>query len=265
MIFNCSDETRNKLIDEYRLTWSEFFEATKPFLCIIWKKDPITGRQMFPKREDYTEEDLEKNARDNIEEYLERYSNLGEINNNLREYYKITEEEMLLIIGYNVYSLDNESNIKIRNEWIRKIEKYLRNKAKEPKFTKTLEIGNVELEVSELSVPYLKEKLKLKKKEAERYLNLLKENFIINYHGIRRREFDDPSASSEKFIDRDDKEEIYAQVADMIKKDSLEKISKTYLMKKLGFSYNAVSMLTDTLVKRRFLEESKKAGTFKVI
>jgi hypothetical protein len=251
-------------MDEYRLTWGEFFEYTKPPICVIWKKDPITGIPMFPHREDYTEEDLEKYAREDIEKYLDQYANLSEINNNLREYYKITEEEMLLIIGFNVYVLDNRSNIRIRNEWIRKIERYLRNKAKEPKFSRTLEIGNVKLEASELSVPYLKKYLKLKKKEAERYLKLLKENFIINYHGIRRREFDDSSASSEKFIDRDDKEGIYKQVIDMIKKDSLEKISKTYLIRKLGFSYNAVSVLIDTLVERGFLEESK-TGTFKVI
>ncbi len=265
MIFSCSDETRDRLIDEYRLTWSEFFEATKPFLCIIWQKDPITGRRMFPRREDYTEEDLEKVARDNIEEYLDRHTNLSEIYNNLKEYYKITEEEMLLIVGYNTYVLDKRFNIDTRNEWIRKIERYLSNKAKEPKFTKTLEIGNVTLEVSELSVKYLKEKLKLDKKEAERYLKLLKENFIINYHGARRREFDDSSASAERFIDRVNKEEVYQQVLDMIKEDSLEKISRTYLMRKLGLNYYSVSMLTDTLVKRGHLEESKKAGTFIVI
>lgn len=264
MLFHCSDETREKLMDEYRLTWGEFFEYTKPPICIIWKKDPVTGIPMFPHREDYTEEDLEKYAREDIEQYLDRHTNLSQINNNLREYYKITEEEMLLIIGYNTYVLDKQSNLVIRKEWIRQIEKYLRNKAKEPKFTKTLEIGNVKLEVSELSVSYLKEKLKLKKKEAERYLKLLNENFIINYHGARRREFDDSSASAERFIDRDDKEEIYAQVVEMIKKDSLEKISRTYLMRKLGFNYYAVSMLTDALVKKGHLEESKKEGTFMV-
>ena len=265
MFFQCSDKTREKLMKEYRLTWGEFFEYTKPPTCVIWRKDPITGRPNFPKREDYTEEDLEKYAREDIERYLDRYADLSEINNNLREYYKITEEEMFLIIGCNTYVLDKRFNIDTRNEWIRKIEKYLRNKAKEPKFNKILEIGNVELEVSELSVPYLKEKLKLKKKEAERYLKILKENFIINYHGIRRREFDDGPISPEKFIDIDDKEAIYQRVIDMIKKDSKEKISKKYLMRKLRFGYSDVSMIINTLLKRGYLEESKKPGSFKVI
>lgn len=266
MFFHCSDKTRERLMDEYRLTWSEFFEYTKPPICVIWKKDPITGIPMFPKREDYTEEDLEKYAREDIEKYLNQYTDLFEINNNLRDYYKITEEEMLLIVGYNTYILDKESNIRIRNEWIRKIEKYLRNKEKYPKFNKTLITGKVELDVSELSVPYLKEKLKLKKKEAERYLQILKDNFIINHHGIRRREFDDPSASSELLSNRVAKEQIIQKAIEIINRNSPERIGNAYLMRKLRLSYFTVDIIIETLVERGYLERiSDQLGGFKVL
>ncbi len=258
-----SNETIYKLMKEYHLSWHEYFEATQGPTCIIWKKDPVTGQQMFPKHQVLPEEELEKLKRNAIEDYY-NHCDFKSMEGVIRKKYNIYGAYFYLIIGNNPSDFDYDAPIEIRKKWCLMIEDYFKKYDKEYSFYESFTLNKVKFTVSDLSVQSLKEKLNLKdEKEAEEHLKSIKKDYLITPNGLRRKEKDDTSYA-ELFIKPEDKEEIYEQVIDLINKKSLDKISKKYLMK-YGFNYNAVSVIMDALIERGYLEESNKIGTFNVL
>jgi hypothetical protein len=262
MLFLCPDKISEKLMREYHLSWSEFFEATKPPLCVIWRKDPITGIPMFPKEEDYAEEDFEKYSREDIKRYFS-YCDFEKMKNLIMKKYNMYGDYFYRIIGNNMSEFENNKPIEIWKKWCLKIERYFKKHDKEYKYIKKFTLKNVEFLASKFSVEAIMEKLNLTEEEAKKCLESGKKLFIFNSNGMRRKELDNTSYS-ELFIRPEDKEEIYHQVIELIDKESLSKISKDYLMK-FGFNYNASSIILDVLMERGYLEESNKIGTFNVL
>lgn len=260
-----SNETIYKLMKEYHLSWSEYFEATKGPDCIIWKKDPVTGRQMFPKHEVLPEEELEKLKRNSIEDFFNHFRyNFKSMEEAIRKKYNIYGSYFYLIIGNDPSDFDYDTPLVIWKRWCLMIEDYFKKHDKEYSYYDVFYINKIKLIVSDLSIKILKEKLNLKdEEEAEKHLEAIKKDYFITHNGLRRKEKDDTSYA-ELFIKPEDKEEIYAQVMELINKKSLDKISKKYLMK-YGFNYNAVSIIMDALVEQGYLEESPKIGTFNVL
>lgn len=259
-----SNETIYKLMKEYHLSWGEYFEATQGPTCILPMRDPITGERMFPKKQILPEEELEKLKREMIEDYY-NHCDLEAMKEVIEKKYNMYGDYFYRILGNDMSDFEYIKPIKIRKKWCLKIEKYFKNNNKEYKYVKNFMIDNIPFTVSDLSVQTIKEKLNYKnEEEAKECLESIKKSFIATPNGLRRKERDDTSYS-ELFIKVKNKEKIYAKVIKIIKEGPLEKISKSYLMKKLKLKYNAVNIIMDVLIDKGYVEESKDLGLFNVI
>lgn len=265
-----SNETMEKLMKEYQLTLEEYLEVTKPPICILPRRDPITGIRKFPEHKELTEEEIEKYKREDIERnygFAINKLSIKTVKEYLKERYNILTEELLFAISGATSNLKYKPPIRIRRDWSLMVEAYLRGKKEKEKFLKNkrtkyatgVDVNGINISAQDLSIESFEKKVGVEHKKAVKFMNIINKGFIITPKGLKTKENDPVLKYIEPVVIlRSEKyEKTYERAIPIIKEMAMngeKKLSTYTLARKLKVSFKTIGIILKMLNEMRVIE-----------